>query len=345
MQVPQIQQADLILERQVAHNTIISASCLVSLGRELPDFVDINLDPASLQNVPYKFYPDYYTGVSGPYLGHTLTVPVYTARLNPNFETITQIRSDVNSSYTALVLQFNRTSSKGLGFRMNYTWSHALDNGQNSTTFSTFNNTLNPIPFTYQFDGVSHFVKRPDYGTSNYDIRQRLVASLYWSPRFFRHSHRALHDTLDHWSLAPIVQFATGKPFSDNVSGDAPLSALDHTYNCAGCYGFMANNGVTRLPFLGRNSFHMGDFYNTDLRLSRRFYLGESGRDLEFLAEAFNLFNHTNVTDQTKTLYTTYDSPTNGPELEYDSNFNTPTAAANTLYRERQIQLALRFHF
>jgi carboxypeptidase family protein len=345
MQVPQIQQADLILERQVAHNTLVSASYLLSLGRELPNYVDINLDPASLQNVTYTFYPDYYTGASGPYLGHTLTVPVYTARLNPNFETITQIRSNVNSSYSALVLQFNRTSTKGLGFKLNYTWSHAIDDGQSSTTFTTYNNTLSPIPFTYQFDGVPHLVKRPDYGTSNYDIRQRVVASLYWSPRLFAHSHGVLHHALDHWSLAPIVLFATGKPFSDNISGDAPLSAIAPNYNCGGCLGFMGTGGLDRLPFLGRNSFRLGDFYNTDLRLSRHVYLGETGRELEFLAEAFNLFNHTNVTSSTHTLYTTYDSTANGPELEYDSNFNTPTAAANTLYREREIQLALRLHF
>jgi hypothetical protein len=326
-------------------NTIVSASYLLSLGRELPNFVDINLDPASLINVPYKFYPDYYNGTSGPYDGHTLTVPVYTARLNPNFQTITQIRSNVNSSYNALVLQFNRTSTKGLGFKLNYTWSHAFDNGQSSTTFTTYNNTLSPIPFTYLFDGVPHLVKRPDYGTSSYDIRQRVVASLYWTPRLFPHSHGVLHQAFDHWSLAPIVQFATGKPFSDNVSGDAPLAAITNNTSCAGCYGFMGSGGATRLPFLGRNSFRYGDFYNTDLRLSRRIYLGEAGRDIEFLAEAFNLFNHPNVTHRTSTLYTTYDSSTNGPELEYDSNFDTPTAAANTLYRERQIQLALRFHF
>ena len=258
MQVPQIQQADLILERQVAHNTIVSASYLLSLGRELPNFVDTNLDPASLIPVTYTFAPDYYTGAPGPYNGHTLTVPVYTARLNPNFQSITQIRSNVNSTYSALVLQFNRTSSRGLGFKMNYTWSHAIDNGQNSTTFITRNNTLSPIPFTYQFDGVPHLVKRPDYGTSNYDIRQRLVVSLYWSPRLFAHSHGVAHTRLDHWSIAPIVQLATGKPFSDNVSGNAPLSAITNNASCAGCYGFMGTGGLTYLPFLGRNSFRLG---------------------------------------------------------------------------------------
>jgi hypothetical protein len=201
MQNPQIHQADLILERQVARNTVISASCLLSLGRELPNFIDTNLDPNSRTNVTYTFAPDYYNGVPGPYNGHTLTVPVYTQRINPNFQTITEIRSNVNSSYNAMVLQFNRNVSSGLGFRFNYTWSHSLDFNQNSTTFTTYNNTLSPIPFTYLLDGVSHFVPRPDYGNSDYDIRHRFTASLHWSPRVLRQSHGVLHAALDHWPL------------------------------------------------------------------------------------------------------------------------------------------------
>ncbi|MGC2210540.1 MAG: hypothetical protein WA532_10560 [Candidatus Korobacteraceae bacterium] len=141
------------------------------------------------------------------------------------------------------------------------------------------------------------------------------------------------------------MQLSSGKPFSDNVSGDAPLPAITNNASCAGCYGFMGSGGATYLPLLGRNSFRLGNFYNTDLRLARHFNLGEAGRDLEFLAEAFNLFNHTNITDRTRTLYTAYDSTTGSPELQYDSNFNTPTADSNTIFGERQVQLALRLHF
>jgi hypothetical protein len=344
MQNPQIQQADLIVERQLARNTVISASYLLSLGRELPNFIDINLDPASRQNVTYTFEPDYYTKVPGPYNGHTLTVPVYTARRDSNFQTITQIRSNVNSSYNALVLQFNRTMIRGLDFRFNYTWSHALDFNQNSTTFTTYNNTLSPVPFTYYFDGVPHLVSRPDYGTSNYDIRQRMTGSLYWSPRLFRNSSGFAHAALDHWRLAPIVHIATGKPFSDYVSGEADGNAIPTgggkaITTCAGCLGFMGTGGQTRLPFLGRNSFRYGNLYNVDLRLARRIYFGER-KDLELLAEAFNLFNHQIVTDRSDSYYSVYNST-----LEYSSSFDTPTAAANTIYSQREIQLGARFHF
>ena len=352
MQNSQIHQMDLVLEREIAHNTVLSASFLVSLGRELPNFVDINLDPASRQYVTYTFAPDYRNGAAGPYDGHTLTVPVYTGRLDPNFQSITEIRSNVNSFYHALVVQLNRTSTRGLGFRINYTWSRAQDDGQGSYAFpsSARNHTLSPDPFTYMFDNTAYTVSRPDYGTSNYDIRQRLSASLFWSPRPLPQSHGLLHEVLDHWTFAPIVHVSSGRPFSEHISGDAPIRfGVDPNTGqqipidtCSGCTGFMGTGGVDRLPFLERNSFRHRPFYNTDLRISRRWTMGESGRNLEFMAEVFNLFNHQNVTERTTTLYRT-ESFT--PTLAYDSNFATPVAAANSIYREREIQLGLRAHF
>lgn len=331
-QNPQIHQADLILERQIARNTVVSVSYLLGLGRELPNFVDTNLDPNTRTNVTYTFVPDY-DGTPGPYNGHTLTVPVYTTRINPNFETITEIRSNVNSSYNALVVQLNRNAGAGLGFRFNYTWAHSLDYNQNSTTFTTYNNTLSPIPFTYLYDGVPHYVARPDYGNSNHDVRHRFSGSLHWSPRLFRQSHGFLRAAFDRWTVAPIVHIATGRPFSDYVNGEAPIST------CEGCLGFMGAGGNTRLPFIGRNTFRYGTLQNVDLRLSRRIYLGER-RSVEFLAEAFNLLNHQIVTDRSDSYYKVWND-----KLEYYSGFGKPTASANTVYRQREIQLGARFHF
>ena len=44
--LPRIHQADLIVEREIAKNTIVSASLLLSYGQRLPIFVDTNLTPA-----------------------------------------------------------------------------------------------------------------------------------------------------------------------------------------------------------------------------------------------------------------------------------------------------------
>jgi hypothetical protein len=156
---------------------------------------------------------------------------------------------------------------------------------------------------------------------------------------------------LEHWTVAPIVQIATGRPYSDYIGGDAPpVKGPDSLIpgNCSGCLGYLgAGGGQYRLPMLGRNSFRYEDFYNTDLRLSRRVYFREH-RDLELLAEAFNLFNHQNITGRHSTLYsvyTPYSALASTSTLEYDSRFGTATSAASTIYREREIQLGVRLHF
>src|SRR4030095_173078 len=43
-QLPQIHQWDFIFEREIARNTVVSASYLGSFGNSLPNFVDINLN-------------------------------------------------------------------------------------------------------------------------------------------------------------------------------------------------------------------------------------------------------------------------------------------------------------
>jgi hypothetical protein len=67
----------------------------------------------------------------------------------------------------------------------------------------------------------------------------------------------------------------------------------------------MGTGGQTRLPFLGRNTFRYGNLYNVDLRISRRISFAER-KNMEFLAEAFNLFNHQIVTDRSDSYYSIY---------------------------------------
>jgi hypothetical protein len=65
--------------------------------------------------------------------------------------------------------------------------------------------------------------------------------------------------------------------------------------------------------------------------------------NVEFLAEGFNIFNRYQVTSVNSTLYTFSGSnlsfTPNGP------NFGVPSGAGNSIFRERQIQFAARFHF
>jgi hypothetical protein len=107
--------------------------------------------------------------------------------------------------------------------------------------------------------------------------------------------------------------------------------------------GLNGSGGVFRLaPLVGRNNWSYPTFANVDMRLSRTFKMPyKEGHSVEFLAETFNLFNHKLITGINNTLYRT----ASGNVLNYDSTFASANQAGTNLYRERQIQFAVRYSF
>ncbi len=105
--------------------------------------------------------------------------------------------------------------------------------------------------------------------------------------------------------------------------------------------GVNGSGGATRFALTGRDAFRMPKIVNTDLRISRRFHIKESS-NIEVLAEGFNIFNRTQVTVVNTTIYTN-NATTN--TLTFNPAFLSTTAAGGTLWRERQIQFAVRFEF
>ncbi len=342
VQNPQIYQGDFIIEREIARNTVISASYLLSVGRNLPTFVDINL-PSPVDSITLRngtTFTNTLTVNGGPFNGQSFTFPIFLgARPNSNFGAITQIQSDVDSQYDALVLQFNRRLTGGLQFQTNYTLARATDSGQTSQTFTTTNAPLNP------------FNRNLDRGTSNFDIRHRFVASAVWTPGIpFGLGETSYGRAIfGGFNIAPIVQISSGAPYSAFVSGNAtvPSSALLPVGVSAIGGGILRAGGANRAPFIERNAFRFPSTTVVDLRISRRFNLGET-RNLEFLAEGFNIFNRQNITGVGQTAYIISGSTLNfqgegGPVST--PTFGVPNEAGNTIFRERQIQLAVRFQF
>jgi len=318
MQNPLIHEADLILEREIAHNTVVSASYLFSRGLGLPTFVDRNLNPPTSTIT--------YTVSGGSFDGQRFTLPLFTSRPNPTFGSILEIQSALRSLYNAFILQMNRRLTNGLQFQTSYTLAKAVDTGQASQTF-TSSDTGAP---------VNPFNPNLEYGTSNFEIRHRFVASAVWSPEFFKgNNHRLARALLNDYTISPIVSVASGKPFTGTISGDAPGGVSG---------GILAAGQANRPPFIGRNAFRFPRTANVDLRLSRRFRFSEA-TNVEILAEAFNLFNHTNITDLQTDIYTIDNTCATAPCLAFRPAFGSFTAAGNTVFRERQIQFAVRFAF
>lgn len=314
MQNPLIHQGDIIYERQFGRNTVFSFSALISKGTNLPYFVDTNLNaPTGTTNFSF---------VGGPFAGTAFSAPKFTGpRPNTNFGRITEIRGGVSSTYYGLVVQFNRRLTDGVQFQTSYTFSEATDNGQNSQTFTSPNSPLNPYDLN------------DEQGISNFDIPHRFVASVVFAPKSLfglKNSSKVGRALLGGWTIAPVVTAQSGSPYTGTTSGNVSGGTS---------FGPLGAGGSSRLPLLRPNSFRTPKLINVDLRISKRFNFSET-TNLEFLAEGFNIFNRFQATSVNSRIYTL-----SGTTFTADNNFGLVTTAGNSIFRERQVQLAARFQF
>ena len=124
-----------------------------------------------------------------------------------------------------------------------------------------------------------------DRAAGDNDVRHRAVFSGYWDLAYWKGSSGVAKALLDGWSMSWIASLQTGQPYSERVAND-----LNNDGN-------RSNDIVPG----SRNTHRPPTSNNLDLRLSRRIPLGRTR--LELIGEAYNLFNHTNVTFQNATLY------------------------------------------
>jgi hypothetical protein len=307
---PTIHMADVGIERQVGNDISVSASYLFSRGTKLPTFIDRNLPAPTSEAVLI---------LNGQEVG---TTPFYRGiRPDANVGSAIEVVTDVESTYHGLVLQANKRFTRGLLFNANYTLAKATDTGQNSTTFiSNFMTVFDPN----NLEG--------EKGTSNFDRRHRFVASFHFAPEYL-------------W----------GFQFGGVFTGESglPLDATIASANLAGT-GAVLNGAVNgaggsfRAPFETRNAYRQTGRKTFDLRVSREFSLGGRAR-LQALAEAFNLFNTINYTSFANIKYrvasAVFDPAANRAtiNLTEDATFGTPSAASNTLFGPRDMQLGLKF--
>jgi len=341
-QLPSVYQTDLTVEREIARNTVVSVSYLGSFGRSLPDFVDTNTgSPAATIS--------YTVGSGGPLPAGTYTTPLFATvstktsagvttngtRPNKDFGAMSQIFSGINSSYNALAIQLNRRMTQHVQFMGSYTWSHSLDFGQNASTFSDTNDLLVPNDM------------KAEYGNSIFNVPNRFVASAILESPW--HVNGALGYLTNDWLLAPIYAVQNGLPYSLVTSGTPPALT---TTDAAGTLttirplggGVNGSNGRKGIDVIGRNTFRMPRTMNTDLRLSKKVRFTERFA-AEVLGEAFNIFNHQNVTLVNNTGYFVGGTAT-APTLSYNSSFGkVANSNSNFAYSSRQIQIGFRFLF
>jgi hypothetical protein len=328
---------------------------MVSLGRRLPISIDANLAvPTPAQTITYAVKDA--SGV-GPIKAAEITVPFYASgfagRLNPDYQQITQIMSRANSIYEGGMLRVARHGRRGLSFNAHYTYAHAMDWNPNESSQVAGNDVLDPGAFSLE------------YGTSNLDRRHSAgVTAIYETPWKL---HGLAGKFGNGWMLSSVGQFRGGLPYTmrstgslarelrSGLNGPETIIALGPGMNGSGGDNRIYGQGSDGRSYnIGRNTFRYPATWKADLRLAKRFDLGGM-RQLELLAESFNLFNHQNVTQLETTGYTIQSGSTPGalPTLNFLSGVKANTTAfgqplnvnATNFYRERQFQFGLRVRF
>ncbi len=284
-----------------------------SIGSVAPNGLDlVGLRPYSSPNC------NPYTGAGCPVDG----IPVFTDIFAE--DTI------ANSAYNALEMMLQKRFSKGLQFQAAYTFSKSIDDG------STFEETLNP--FNY---GASRAL-------SIFNSKQRFVISYDWELPIRRYSGFT-GKVLDDWEISGITQFQSGFPIRLDTEDDyelisslfflgteapslvAPFQKLNPKKNG----GFWFNPNDFADPPLG--SFNNGTqrticcgpgLDDWDFSVHKKIPLSET-KYVQFRAEIFNLFNHTN-----------YSNP-DGHFQDGPTAFGKITSAGDP----RLLQFALKFFY
>ncbi|MGB9288500.1 MAG: carboxypeptidase regulatory-like domain-containing protein [Terracidiphilus sp.] len=361
---PEVHQAVAAIEEPLPGRMQVTASALLSLGRRLPIAVDTNFDPrVNPGTITYAVNDP--TG-KGPIKSTQITVPFYaswptttgtTGRLNPDYQQITGIMSRANSTYEAAMVKIARESRRGLSLHAHYTYAHAMDWNPNESTLVSGSDVFDPADF------------HAEYGTSDLDVRHSAaIMAILDSPWKLGGLAGRVGNG---WMLSGIGQFHSGLPYTMHTTGSIPEEFTVNGSAIAGLGpGMNGSGGDNRVYGVGRNTFRYPNTWKADLRLSKRFDLGEM-RELEILAETFNLFNHQNVIELETTGYDIESGGASGtmPTLCYLTvspatgdpacGWTTGTVTATPLpafgqplningtnfYRERQIQLGLRLRF
>jgi carboxypeptidase family protein/TonB-dependent receptor-like protein len=327
----------LAVERELFTRTLVSLEYSGSAGRKLYDLANENRIGYAL-----RFFNEL-PSASNP-----------NDLINNQFYPLNTRSNRGRSNYNALTASIDSSNLRdwGLQFTARYTWSHALDNL--STTFSETNNA-------FDLGFLDPFNPDLDYGSAEFDVRHRFVASVNYSIGGNRPVDTGFtNQVFGGWTLTGIFTARTGTPFSifdclnaaeacpravptsalpRNTPGDPaqnPDPTAPNSFTLIDLSGqtpidpTVPELGITDFNFLpgmtGRNIFRGPGVWNVDVGVHKNFRTSE-GTTLQFRGEMYNLFNHANLF-------------VNGTSADVSNGF-----VEGFRQGRRNVQLALKFIF
>ena len=275
---PYTQQGTLAVDHQLTKDLALSVSYIWTRGVGLYVQRDLNLGAPTSQAYTYIIQDAGGNNV-GTYATQLFT---FQNRVDPRYSKILQIENGANSWYNALAVQLQKRLSHGLSAQLNYTWSHAIDDGNEQGASWNISNSFNNALFNGNYP--------LDKGSSTLDQRHRLSINWVWAPKFTTSTSTAAKYFVNGWELSAITTLASAHPMSATINSAstslgaefAGIQLANSTINGSG--------GWNRVPFWPVGSLDVDQIYNVDARLTRQIPITERVR-AALAFEAFNAFN------------------------------------------------------
>lgn len=328
---PDVQQFSLGTEYEINPNTAVSITYLHVKGTHLTRTIDTNLEGPEIQQqigvngsstvLTYNQMPQ----ITGKPLGN----PV---RPFTDFSRIEEFQSNANSNYNGMTVSLNKRFSQNYQVMGAYTFGKVIDDAPDATSV---------VPFSFDDTKmVSDPLNiRADKGPGINDQRHRFVLSGVWDLNYAGGlSSPIARGILGGWQLSGIFTAQTGEAYSGflgfDLNGDG-------------------NRNTDRTPGLGRDTFHTPTTVSLDPRITRSVNITEKYH-VQFIAEAFNVFNRANITGVNQTQFnvvsgatcTGVTTNTFGECLNPVASFGHPTSTTiNGGPGSRILQLAVKFAF
>ncbi|MGI4829953.1 MAG: carboxypeptidase regulatory-like domain-containing protein [Janthinobacterium lividum] len=291
-------QYNLDLEQKLNRSMAFELQYIGSLGRKLGIFIDPNQPTVIVRN----------SALRGNQTPNEQVFPYNQyGSLSDSYG-----RNAVSSAYNGAVAVFRYRGPHATAFQASYTWSHSLDYGSNF-----FGSTGDA-----GYPSDSHNIKA-EYGNSAFDERHRLVA--YYSlplpigpdGAFLKSRNIVSREAFEGWVVSGITEVQSGLPFTAylgatdysgfNQFADKPNVGagrlVQNNKNPDGAFAtsYFTPIGAGQDGTERRNQYYGPGLVNFDLSAQKNFALSAERFKLQFRADLFNLFNHTNFSNPTST--------------------------------------------
>jgi hypothetical protein len=329
LQNPMVEEYDLAVQQAIGKGTVLSINYLGALGKELTNFLDYNLNPNTEETVNVHVTDSTGKGPLGP-TGTTIPVKVFTSynTTGTSFAAITDVISNINSNYNALVGEVQNHALKSVQFDLSYTWSHALDYNQNATTTTSTTNWLDP-----------YASPRSNYGNGNYNTPNVVKAYVIYNfPNFVSKGNWASYLT-NGWSIDDSFNAGSGLPVSMTVSGNVASNKVLSGWNGGGDTAY--------IPNVGRNTVKYPRHVVDDSRVQKQIDFTER-YNLALFVNIFNVANHQNIDGLNTTGYAFTNGTTTDVTATYQSStFGTVTSSNSSgfLFTPRELEVGAKFTF